>query len=78
MKGSSREENTYREKNPLKNIFFKLPELNRRQVARIAGINTSLFQQYVDGIKTPSAERMKDTENAIRRLGGELTKISLQ
>lgn len=73
MKGSSQ-----KKKNPLKNIFFKFPELNRRQVARIAGINTSLFQQYVDGIKTPSAERMKEIENVIRRLGSELSKISLQ
>ena len=72
------EENASKEKNPLKNIFFKFPELNRRQVARIAGINTSLLQQYVDGIKTPSAERMKEIVNVIRRLGSELSKISLQ
>jgi DNA-binding transcriptional regulator YdaS (Cro superfamily) len=52
-------------------------ELNRRQVARIAGINTSLFQQYVDGVKTPSAERLKDIEYAIRRLGKELADVSL-
>ena len=72
------EEYASKEKNPLKNIFFKFPELNRRQVARIAGINTSLFQQYIDGIKTPSSERMKDIENAIKRLGTELANISLQ
>ena len=71
------EEYCQRNSNTLSRVFLKFPELNRRQVARIAGINTSLFQQYVDGVKTPSAERLKDIEYAIRRLGKELADVSL-
>lgn len=72
------DENNIKNKNALSKVFFEYPELNHRQVARIADINTSLFQQYLDGFKTPSTERLKDIENAIRRLGNELAGISLQ
>lgn len=59
-------------------MFFEYPELNRSQVARVAGINTSLFHQYVDGVKVPSAQRLKDIEEAIKRLGRDLSSVSLQ
>lgn len=72
------EENTSKDRSVLSRIFFQFPELNQRQVARIAGINTKLFQQYIDGCKTPSVERMKSIEEAIKSLGIELSNISLQ
>ncbi|MBO5699755.1 MAG: DUF2442 domain-containing protein [Bacteroidaceae bacterium] len=72
------EENSNKDKSILSKLFFQFPELNRLQVARIAGINSSLFQQYIDGFKTPSAERMKDIEDAIKKLGRDLSNISLQ
>ena len=64
--------------NAIGRIFAEYPELNARQVARMAGLNTTLFQQYIDGHKKPSAERLKQIESAIHRLGAELSALSIQ
>lgn len=64
--------------NAIGRIFMEYPELNARQVARMAGLNTTLFQQYIDGHKKPSAERLKQIESAIHRLGAELSALSIQ
>lgn len=64
--------------NVIGRIFSEYPELNARQVARVAGINTSLFQQYIDGYKKPSAERLKQIEAALHRLGQELSALTVQ
>lgn len=64
--------------NAIGRIFTEYPELNARQVARMAGLNTTLFQQYIDGHKRPSAERLKQIETAIHRLGAELSALSIQ
>lgn len=64
--------------NALGRIFAEYPELNARQMARMAGLNTTLFQQYIDGHKRPSAERLKQIESAIHRLGAELSALSIQ
>ena len=64
--------------NAIGRIFAEYPELNARQVARMAGLNTTLFQQYIDGHKKPSAERLQQIESAIHRLGAELSALSIQ
>lgn len=64
--------------NAIGRIFTEYPELNARQVARMAGLNTTLFQQYIDGHKRPSAERLKQIESVIHRLGAELSALSIQ
>jgi len=64
--------------NTIGRIFAEYPELNARQIARMAGLNTTLFQQYIDGHKRPSAERLKQIESAIHRLGAELSALSIQ
>lgn len=64
--------------NAIGRIFAEYPELNARQVARMAGLNTTLFQQYIDGHKRPSAERLKQIESVIHRLGAELSALSIQ
>ena len=64
--------------NAIGRIFAEYPELNARQVARMAGLNTTLFQQYIDGHKKPSAERLKQIESVIHRLGAELSALSIQ
>ena len=64
--------------NAVGRIFSEYPELNARQVARIAGINTTLFQQYIDGHKKPSVERLQQIESAIHRLGAELSALSIR
>lgn len=63
--------------NALERIFAEYPELNARQVARMAGLNSTLFQQYIDGHKKPSAQRLKQIESAIHRLGAELSALCL-
>lgn len=44
----------------------------------MAGLNTTLFHQYIDGHKRPSAERLKQIEPVIHRLGAELSALSIQ
>lgn len=64
--------------NSIGRIFAEYPELNARQVARMAGLNTTLFQQYIDGHKKPSPERLKQIESVLHRLGAELSALAIQ
>jgi transcriptional regulator with XRE-family HTH domain len=57
--------------------FFIAHPLNIGDVAKKAGINQSLMRQYASGNKFPSAERLKQIEDAIHQIGKELTKIKL-
>ena len=72
------DEQQSKSENAVGRIFAEYPELNARQIARMAGLNTTLFQQYIDGHKRPSAERLKQIESAIHRLGAELSALSIQ
>ncbi|MBO5189023.1 MAG: helix-turn-helix transcriptional regulator [Alistipes sp.] len=65
------------EENPIGAIFSKFPELNGRQVARSMNINETLFQNYINGRKRPSFERIRDIENFLHTLGEDLMKIRL-
>jgi DNA-binding transcriptional regulator YdaS (Cro superfamily) len=47
-------------------------------VARAMGINETLMQQYVNGVKKPTYERRMQIERYIRELGLRLTQISLE
>lgn len=71
-------ENMSKENNPIGKIFFEYPELNIRQVARGACLNPTLLQQYVDGVKIPSANRAKQIVDSIHRLGAELLAVSVE
>ncbi len=51
------------EENPIGAIFTQFPELNGRQIARAMNINETLFQNYINGRKRPSFERLRDIEN---------------
>lgn len=70
-------EDDFSKENSIKKFFSEYPELNVRQVARSAGINPTLLQQYIDGYKKPSDERVKEIESFIHRLGRELANVSL-
>ena len=72
------DEQQAKSENAIGRIFAEYPELNARQVARMAGLNTTLFQQYIDGHKKPSAERLKQIEAALHRLGTELSALAIQ
>ena len=54
-------------------FFARFPELNVRQTAQAMGINETLMQQYVNGKKRPSFERVMEIENFIHQLGKELS-----
>ena len=66
------------DENPVGAVFTRFPELNVRQIARSMGINESLMQHYVKGIKRPSIERAKDIEAYLHKLGEELIKVAIK
>ena len=66
------------EKNHIGELFNTFPELNVRQVARAIGINETLMQQYVNGVKKPTYERRMEIERYIHALGRRLTQITLE
>lgn len=63
------------EENPIGAIFTQFPELNGRQIARAMNINETLFQNYINGRKRPSFERLQDIENYLHTLGEALSRV---
>ena len=47
------------------------------QIAKAMGINESLFRNYINGSKRPSASRVMDIENFLQKLGKELSETRL-
>ena len=66
------------EENPIGAIFTRFPELNIRQIARGMGINESLMQHYVKGVKRPSFERAMEIETYLHQLGEELINVKIK
>ncbi len=64
-------------KTRLRVFFDAFPELNVSKFAARMGIPQSVFAAYLCGSKNPSDSRMKEIENTIRELGGELSSASL-
>ncbi len=58
-------------------FFARFPELNVRQIASAMGINETLMQQYVNGKKRPSFERVVEIEDFIHQLGRELSQANI-
>lgn len=53
-------------------FFLTHPELNVSAVARQLGIGQSLFAQYLNGSKKPSAKRKNEILQAVHRIGRDL------
>lgn len=66
------------ERNHIGELFNNFPMLNVKQVAREIGINTTLMQQYVNGVKKPSFERRVEIERYLRELGRKMAGIDLK
>lgn len=66
-----------KEHTPLYRFFMDHPELNASAIARKLGISQSLFAQYINGNKRPSAERERQIAEQIRHIGAELMAVSL-
>lgn len=66
------------QKSELYTFFKSFPEINVSKLARRMGISQSLMASYICGVKKPSAERLKEIENAVRNLGRELSSVSFQ
>jgi transcriptional regulator with XRE-family HTH domain len=64
-------------KTKLRVFFDAFPELNVSKFAARMGIPQSVFAAYLCGSKTPSDSRMREIENALRELGGELSTATL-
>ena len=70
-------EEFFKKENPIGWLFERFPELNAGQVAKAMGINETLFRNYVNGSKRPSASRIMDIENFLQKLGKELSETHL-
>ena len=62
---------------PIVALFRQFPELNVRQVANSMGVNPTLLQNYTNGRKYPSPERMQEIEEYLHKLGQRLQEIKL-
>ena len=70
-------EEFFKKENPIRWLFERFPELNAGQVAKAIGINETLFRNYINGSKRPSADRIVNIENFIQKLGKELSETNL-
>lgn len=59
--------------------FFEINDfINISTLAKRIGMNSSLLRQYAKGIKFPSLKQVNKIENAIRKIGEQLSKTELQ
>ena len=59
--------------------FFLINDfINISTLAKRIGMNSSLLRQYAKGIKFPSLKQVNKIENAIRKIGKQLSKTELQ
>ena len=61
----------------LTSFFEQYSYLNISNIAKRANISPLLMRQYSAGIKFPSADRVREIEQAIQSIGKELSKIRL-
>lgn len=61
--------------NEVGRIFRSFPQLNVSETARYIGINKSLLAKYIYGIKTPSAERLRQIKEALHTRGHALAAV---
>ncbi len=67
----------FKQENPVRWLFEQFPELNAGQIAKAMGINETLFRNYINGAKRPSAERVLEIEKFLQNLGKELSETRL-
>lgn len=67
----------FKKENPVRWLFEQFPELNAGQVAKGMGVNETLFRNYINGSKRPSAERVLEIEKFLQKLGKELSETRL-
>ena len=58
-------------------LFDKFGYLKISSLAEIAEINPALLRQYASGVKHPSAKQAKKLEQAIHKIGNELSKVGV-
>ena len=56
-------------------LFDKFQYLNITSIAKKAEINPTLLRQYASGVKHPSAIQAKKLEDAIHKIGMELSSV---
>lgn len=65
------------EGNMLYNLFMEHPEINASAVARRLDMSQSLLAQYISGAKRPSRERLELIVDEIKKIGRELSSLTL-
>lgn len=63
--------------NPIARFFKEFPEINMSKFAMRIGVTPQILRHYACGSKTPSAERKKEIERAMHKLGNELLTVQL-
>jgi len=58
-------------------LFEKFNYLKISAIAEKSDLNATLLRQYVTGIKYPSAKQAKKVEDAIHKIGKELSNIAV-
>ncbi len=58
-------------------LFEKFNYLKISAIAEKSDLNATLLRQYVTGIKHPSAKQAKKVEDAIHKIGKELSNIAV-
>jgi len=58
-------------------LFEQFHYLKITAIAEKSDMNSALLRQYVTGIKHPSAKQAKKVEDAIHKIGRELSKIAV-
>jgi hypothetical protein len=58
-------------------VFESFEYLNITAIAERADLNPALLRQYASGIKHPSSRQAKKVEQAIHKIGHELSKIAV-
>ena len=61
--------------NEVGRIFSRFPQLNVAEMARYIGIQKSLMDKYIYGIKTPSEERLCQIKDAVHSIGQQLIAV---
>lgn len=61
--------------NEVGRIFLQFPQLDISGMAQFIGINKSLLDKYIYGMKEPSKERMEQIKEAIHTIGQQLIAI---
>ena len=60
---------------PFQEFFLKHNEINISGFSEYAGINPTLFRNYINGFKRPSAARLQQIQEALKTLAETYSEV---